>query len=70
MQMRRNELGELEEQWSVDLETTLRNLRGEDEDGQPIDETDPRAVVSHRCAWEATHPAEFLPDHLQVNSPH
>lgn len=70
MQMRRNELGELEEQWSVDLETTLCNLRGEDEDGQPIDESDPRAVVFQRWAWEANHPDEFLPDHLEVNCPH
>ena len=70
MQMRRNELGELEEQWSVDLKTTLCNLRGEDEDGQPIDESDPRVVVFQRWAWEANHPDEFLPDHLEVNCPH
>jgi DNA-directed RNA polymerase subunit A' len=70
MQMRRNELGELEEQWSVDLETTLSNLRGEDEDGQPIDKSDPRVVVFQRWAWEANHPDEFLPDHLEVNCPH
>jgi len=70
MQMRRNELGELEEQWSVDLETTLCNLRGEDEDGQPIDKSDPRVVVFQRWAWEANHPDEFLPDHLEVNCPH
>ena len=70
MQMRRNELGELEEQWSVDLKTTLCNLRGEDEDGQPIDKSDPRVVVFQRWAWEANHPDEFLPDHLEVNCPH
>lgn len=69
-QMRRTVLGELEDVWSVDLDTTLSNLKGEDENGRPLAEDDPRAVIHQRWVWEQNHPDEYLPDHLEVNCPH
>jgi len=44
-QMRRNSIGDLEEEWGVDLETTLRNLRAEDERGLTLPDKDPRAAI-------------------------
>jgi len=69
-QMRRNELGDLEEVWSVDLDTTISNLRGEDENGRPLAEDDPRAIIHNRWVWEQNNPDEYLPEHLEVNCPH
>ena len=69
-QMRRTELGELEEIWSVDLESTISNLRGEDANGRPLAEDDPAATIHQRWVWEQNHPDEYLPDHLEVNCPH
>ena len=69
-QMRRTALGELEEVWSVDLETTILNLRGEDANGRPLADDDPAATIHQRWVWEQNHPDEFLPDHLEVNCPH
>ena len=68
--MKRNELGDLEDIWSVDLDATLANLRGEDENGRPLPEDDPRAVIHHRWVWEQNNPDEYLPEHLEVNCPH
>ena len=69
-QMRRNEFGDLEDVWSVDLETTICNLRGEDENGRPLEEEDPRAIVHNRWVWEKNNPDEFFPEHLEVYCPH
>ena len=69
-QKRRNSFGELEEEWGVDLDATLCNLRGEDERGLPLPENDPRAAIHYRWKWEMEHPNEYLPDHLEVNCPH
>jgi len=69
-QMRRTALHELEEVWSVDLEATICNLRGEDEKGVALESDDPRAVIYNRWVWEQNHPDEYLPDHLEVNCPH
>ncbi|RZD36863.1 MAG: DNA-directed RNA polymerase subunit A' [Methanobacteriota archaeon] len=69
-QMRRNSVGELEEEWGVDLEKTLANLRGEDERGQPLAEDDERALIYNRWKWEHSHPDEFYPAHLEINCPH
>jgi len=63
-------MGELEEVWSVDLESTISNLRGEDENGQSIANDDPRAMIHYRWVWEQNNPDEYLPDHLEVNCPH
>ena len=64
--MRRNELGDLEEVWSVDLDTTISNLRGEDENGRPLAENDPGAIIHNRWVWEQNNPDEYLPEHLEV----
>ena len=69
-QMRRNEFGDLEDVWSVDLDTTISNLRGEDENGRPLAEDDPRSIIHNRWVWEKNHPDEYLPEHLEVNCPH
>ena len=69
-QMRRNEFGDLEDVWSVDLDTTISNLRGEDENGRPLAEDDPRAIIHNRWVWEQSNPDEYLPEHLEVNCPH
>jgi DNA-directed RNA polymerase beta' subunit len=69
-QMRRNSFGELEEEWGVDLEKTLANLRGEDERGQPLAEDDERALIYNRWKWEHSNPDEFFPPHLEINCPH
>jgi DNA-directed RNA polymerase beta' subunit len=69
-QMRRNSFGELEEEWGVDLEKTLANLRGEDERGLPLAEDDERALIYNRWKWEHSHPDEFYPAHLEINCPH
>ena len=69
-QMRRNEFGDLEDVWSVDLDTTICNLRGEDENGRPLEEEDPRAIIHNRWVWEKNNPDEFFPEHLEVYCPH
>ena len=69
-QKRRNSFGELEEEWGVDLDSTLSNLRGEDERGLPLPEDDPRAAIHHRWKWEMENPNEYLPEHLEVTCPH
>lgn len=69
-QMRRNSFGELEEEWGVDIEKTLANLRGEDERGQPLAEDDERALIYNRWKWEHSNPDEFFPPHLEINCPH
>ena len=61
---------DLEDVWSVDLDTTISNLRGEDENGRPLAEDDPRAIIHNRWVWEQNNPDEYLPEHLEVNCPH
>jgi DNA-directed RNA polymerase subunit A' len=68
--MRRNSFGELEEEWGVDLEKTLTNLRGEDERGQTMAENDERALIFNRWKWEHSNPDEFFPEHLEISCPH
>ncbi|MBT4050523.1 MAG: DNA-directed RNA polymerase subunit A' [Euryarchaeota archaeon] len=69
-QMKRNSFGELEEEWGVDLEKTLTNLRGEDERGQTMAENDERALIFNRWKWEHSNPDEFFPEHLEISCPH
>ena len=70
-QMRRDPMtDELLPEWSVDLDRTLSNLRGEGEDGNPLAEDDPDAAIHHRWKWEVENPDEYLPDHLEVKCPH
>ena len=49
---------------------TISNLRGEDENGRPLTEDDPRAIIHNRWVWEQNNPDEYLPEHLEVNCPH
>ena len=70
-QMRRDPMtDELLPEWSVDLDRTLSNLRGEGEDGKPLAEDNPDAAIHHRWKWEVENPDEYLPDHLEVKCPH
>ncbi len=70
-QMRRDHItDELREEWAVDLEGTLSNLSGEDDNGNPLDEMDHNAVIHNRWRWEVENPAEYLPEHLEVKCPH
>tara|TARA_Y100000766_G_scaffold39759_2_gene29842 strand:+ start:71 stop:2827 length:2757 start_codon:yes stop_codon:yes gene_type:complete len=70
-QMRRDPItDELVPEWSVNLESTLSNLRGEDEVGKPLPEDDPDAVIHHRWKWEVENPEEYLPEYLEVKCPH
>jgi DNA-directed RNA polymerase subunit A' len=61
---------ELKDEWSVDLENTLSNLRGEGEKGNLLAEDDYNAVIHHRWRWEVENPGEYLPEHLEVKCPH
>ena len=70
-QMRRDPMtDELLPEWSVDLDRTLSNLRGEAEDGSLLAEDDPDAAIHHRWRWEVDNPDDYLPDHLEVRCPH
>jgi DNA-directed RNA polymerase beta' subunit len=70
-QMRRDPMtDELVPEWSVHLEQTLSNLRGEGEDGKPLAEDDPDAAIHYRWKWEVNNPEEYLPEHLEVKCPH
>ena len=70
-QMRRDHItDEMNEEWTVDLEGTLSNLRGEDKLGKSLPESDHNAVIHYRWRWEVEHPSEYLPEHLEVKCPH
>ena len=69
-QKSRNAIGELEEEWGVDLETTLNNLRGEDSRGASLADDDPNALIHNRWKWEHSNPEDYFPDHLEVICPH
>ena len=70
-QMRRDHItDELQKEWSVDLEATLANLRGEDFNGKSLKDGDPNAVIHNRWRWEVEHPGEYLPEGLEVKCPH
>ena len=62
--------GAVIEEHQVDLESTLRNLRGEDEHGRPLEYGDPRSIVHQRWVFERNNPGEEFPDELQVYCPH
>ena len=68
--MRRNAIGDLEEEWGVDLESTISNLKGEDARGQALKEDDSNAIIHNRWKWEHSNPGEYFPDHLEVSCPH
>tara|TARA_B100000686_G_C16800634_1_gene985717 strand:- start:1725 stop:4820 length:3096 start_codon:yes stop_codon:yes gene_type:complete len=70
-QMRRDPItDDLVPEWSVNLESTLSNLRGENAKGKSLPEDDPEAVIHHRWKWEVDNPDEYLPEHLEVRCPH
>jgi DNA-directed RNA polymerase beta' subunit len=66
--------GTSETNYIVDDEATLSNLRGEDSDGLPLPEDDPRAKLHYRWMHELSqadnpHP-EPHPEHLDISCPH
>ena len=73
-QMRRNSIGDLEEEWGVDLDKTISNLRGEESEGsmkgQSLPSDDPRALIHSRWLWEHSNHDDEYPEHLEVNCPH
>ena len=69
-QKSRNAIGDLEEEWGVDLEATLNNLRGEDSRGASLADNDPKATIHNRWKWEHSNPDDYFPDHLEVHCPH
>ena len=56
--------------YAIDEAATLANLRGEDVDGNPLAEDDPRAVLHHRWKYELANPDSAFPEHLEVACPH
>ncbi|RJU85758.1 MAG: DNA-directed RNA polymerase subunit A' [Candidatus Poseidoniales archaeon] len=56
--------------YAIDEAATLANLRGEDVDGQPLPEDDPRAVLHHRWKFELANPDTPYPENLEVSCPH
>ncbi len=70
-QMRRDPItDELQEEWDVDLDNTLSNLKGEDSNGNSLAKDDPNAIIHNRWRWEVENPEEYLPEHLEVRCPH
>ena len=69
-QKSRNAIGDLEEEWGVDLEATLNNLRGEDSRGASLADNDPKATIHNRWKWEHSNPDDYFPDYLEVHCPH
>ncbi len=69
-QKSRNAIGDLEEEWGVDLEATINNLRGEDSRGASLADDDPNAIIHNRWKWEHSNPEDYFPDHLEVHCPH
>ena len=53
--------------YAIDERATLANLRGEDIDGNPLAEDDPRAVLHHRWKYELANPDSPFPEHLEVH---
>jgi len=71
----RNDMTGVElEEYVVDDNATLANLRGEDTQGHPLPEDDPRAVLHYRWLWELGQAANAVkdpvPEHLQITCPH
>ena len=62
------------EEYVVDDDATLANLRGEDNQGHPLPEDDPRAVLHYRWLWELGQASNAVkdpvPEHLQITCPH
>ena len=70
-QMRRDPITDaLLEEWDVDLDNTLSNLKGEDSNGKSLANDDPNAIIHNRWRWEVENPDEYLPEHLEVRCPH
>ena len=56
--------------YAIDESGTLANLRGEDVDGNPLPEDDPRAILHHRWKFELANPDQPYPEELEVVCPH
>ena len=56
--------------WKPDLESTIHNLRGEDENGNSLPEGDANAIIHYRWEFEHNHPDEEFPEQLHVICPH
>ena len=70
----RTQAGDELTQYSVDDEATLANLRGEEADGTPLSDDDPRGILHQRWKWELSQAdspdPEPFPEHLNVLCPH
>ena len=70
----RTQTGDELTQYSVDDEATLANLRGEEADGTPLADDDPRGILHQRWKWELSQAdspdPEPFPEHLNVLCPH
>ena len=62
--------GSTAEKMNVDLDATIRNLRGEDENGNMLEWGDARAIIHQRWVWEQENPGEAYPAELTVVCPH
>ncbi len=56
--------------YALDEPATLANLRGEDIDGNPLADDDPRAILHRRWKYELANPDTEYPEELQVICPH
>ena len=56
--------------YAIDEAATIANLRGEDIEGNPLAEDDPRAVLHHRWKFELANPDTPYPEQLDVACPH
>ena len=62
--------GSVEETFEVDLEKTLLNLEGVDENGKPLKEDNPDGILQQRWIWERENTGEPHPEHLEIECPH
>ncbi|MBN17784.1 MAG: DNA-directed RNA polymerase subunit A' [Euryarchaeota archaeon] len=54
----------------VDIDRTIANMRGEDMNGKPLGDGDPRAVMHQRWVFERENPGKPFPSELEVHCPH
>ena len=56
--------------YAIDDAATIANLRGEDIDGNPLAEDDPRSIMHRRWKFELANPDTPYPEGLEVTCPH
>jgi DNA-directed RNA polymerase beta' subunit len=62
--------GSEEESFVINIESTIQNLRGEDDNGNQLPIEDPRAAIHNRWVFERENPEAQIPDELDVFCPH